>query len=389
MPDGDPKLQEICQSTAADKTAMDTGLTAQDEGMLEEKMQPTQAVTESEVPAVTVENGNAEATVNEKRKEKKNKEPAVVARVQKNKTMGHLKDEELDWIWIGDADDARDAGSLRRHNVRYILNCTPLRSDGGVSNFHEKDPYFSYCRTSMGDNATEHLSKRFEESWEFLERARVREDGGVLVHCQQGVSRSASMVMSYLMKFYRKSFDEALALARNARAQANPNEGFTIQLKELETTLRTTNGYAKVPPTRNRANAGAIGAIRGAAAGPARGPTAGPARGPTAGPARGPTVCPARGPTVGPARGPLLPAGGASATMGPSIGPALGPAGPKKGPELGPAKAGNSAAPSIGPSKPAKIGPAKGPSRLPTQGIDVDVPKSKKAKKNSSIDLTA
>jgi len=255
MPDGDPKLQEICQSTAADKTAMDTGLTAQDEGMLEEKMQPTQAVTESEVPAVTVENGNAEATVNEKRKEKKNKEPAVVARVQKNKTMGHLKDEELDWIWIGDADDARDAGSLRRHNVRYILNCTPLRSDGGVSNFHEKDPYFSYCRTSMGDNATEHLSKRFEESWEFLERARVREDGGVLVHCQQGVSRSASMVMSYLMKFYRKSFDEALALARNARAQANPNEGFTIQLKELETTLRTTNGYAKVPPTRNRANA--------------------------------------------------------------------------------------------------------------------------------------
>jgi len=232
----------------------------------------------------------------------------------------------------------------------------------------------------MGDNATEHLSKRFEESWEFLERVRVREDGGVLVHCKQGVSRSVSMVMSYLMKFYRKSFDEAFALAKNARAQANPNEGFVIQLRELETTLRTSNGYAKVPPKRKRATTGAIGAVRGAAVGPARGPAVGPAR----------------GPAVGPARGPLLPAGGASATIGPSIGPALGPAagaavgpavgpctgpgvstaavgprtGPKKGPELGP---------SIGPSRPAKIGPAK----------DMDVPKSKKAKKSSSIDLTA
>jgi dual specificity MAP kinase phosphatase len=371
MPDGDPKLQETCQSTATDKIAMETGLTAQDEVTLEEKTQPTQAVTQSEVQTLVVENGNTEATVDEKRKEKKNRDPAPVVRVQKNKTMGRLKDEELDWIWIGDADDARDAGALRRHNVRYILNCTPLRSDGGVSNFHERDPYFSYCRTSMGDNATEHLSKRFEEAWEFLERVRVREDGGVLVHCQQGVSRSVSMTVSYLMKYYRKSFDEALGLCKNARAQANPNEGFMLQLKALENTLRTTNGYAKVPPKRKRASAGAVGATRGPAMAPARGPAVGPARGPAVGPARGPAMGPAAGPAVGPSIGPA---------SGPAVGPCVGPgisttaAGPKKG--------GNSGTTSIGPSRPAKIGPAK-------PGLDMDVPKTKKAKKNSSIDLTA
>merc|ERR1711963_604525 len=112
--------------------------------------------------------------------------------------MGNLKHEDLDWIWIGDAEDARDAASLRQSNIRYILNCTPPRTEGGVMNFHEKDPNFDYCRIAVGDNATEHLTGRFQEACDFLERARIREDGGVLVHCQQGVSRSVSMVLSYL-----------------------------------------------------------------------------------------------------------------------------------------------------------------------------------------------
>ncbi|CAE7674797.1 RRC1 [Symbiodinium pilosum] len=85
----------------------------------------------------------------------------------------------------------------------YVLNCTPPRSDGGVANVYEKDPKFEYCRVSLGDNATETLQSRFEASWVFLEKARIREDGAVLIHCQQGVSRSVSMAMSYMMKYYR------------------------------------------------------------------------------------------------------------------------------------------------------------------------------------------
>lgn len=303
----------------------------------------------------------------EKKKKKRELEPP---KPKMDKTMGYVKHEDLDWIWIGGADDARDAVALKKHNVRYVLNCTPPRNEAGVSNFHEKDPFFVYERLSMGDNSTEQLETRIERAWKFLEMARIREDGGVLVHCQQGVSRSCSMVIAYLMKYYRYKFEDARTLTRQSRSQANPNEGFTKQLKDLEEKLIATNGYEKVPPKRKKC-AGAGSASPGV--GPAR-PGVGPSRGPV-GPARpgvGPAAGPAAGPGVGPARGPVGPARGPA--RGP-VGPQKGPAGPPPGPAVGP-----SAGPK--PEKRKASGPAVGPARP-----EVGPSKPKKAK-SDAVDLT-
>eukprot|EP00437_Effrenium_voratum_P015206 CAMPEP_0181454602 /NCGR_PEP_ID=MMETSP1110-20121109/30324_1 /TAXON_ID=174948 /ORGANISM="Symbiodinium sp., Strain CCMP421" /LENGTH=333 /DNA_ID=CAMNT_0023578955 /DNA_START=24 /DNA_END=1022 /DNA_ORIENTATION=+ len=185
-----------------------------------------------------------------KKKEKKEKKAKVV----KDEKMGQVKHEDLDWLFIGGAEDAKDREALEKHSIRYILNCTPVRSNGGVANVYEKDPKFEYCRVSMGDNATETLQSRMEASWVFLEKARIREDGSVLIHCQQGVSRSVSMAMSYMMKYYRKSFEEALGICKDARSQACPNEGFTTQLKALDEELRSNPKlYEPVPPKRGKA----------------------------------------------------------------------------------------------------------------------------------------
>eukprot|EP00438_Fugacium_kawagutii_P004835 Skav216284 [mRNA] locus=scaffold4425:8272:9297:- [translate_table: standard] len=279
-----------------------------------------------------------------KKKEKKEKKAKVV----KDEKMGQVKHEDLDWIWIGGADDARDREALEKAKIRYVLNCTPVRSNGGVANFYEKEPSMrmEYCRVSMGDNATETLQSRMEASWVFLEKARIREDGSVLIHCQQGVSRSVSMAMSYMMKYYRKSFDEAMAICKEARSQACPNEGFTAQLKAFDEELKSNPKlYEPMPPkrgkmylTNGRSQGPSVGA-RGPVGpvGP-RGPVGpGPARGP-AGPPRGP-VGPSVGPAVGPAVGP---------TVGPAVGPAVGPVGPEK-----------RKAEKVGPTKPGVAGPPK------------------------------
>jgi len=271
---------------------------------------------------------------------------------EKSPEMAALHHEELDWIFIGDADDARDASRLRSHNCKYVLNCTMPRADGGVMNYHEKDKSFEYLRLAMADNATEPLEARIEKAWDFLEKVRIREDGNVLVHCQQGVSRSVSMVVAYLIKYYRFTFDDAKALCQKSRKQACPNEGFENQLREMEEKLKATNGFEKVPPSRKRAAVipagGPMKAARGPS-GPARGPSGpvGPPRGP-AGPPRGPA-----GPPSGPARGPVGPAGPPRGPVGPagppSAGPSVGPAGPPVGPSVGPA-----AGPSVGPALPSK-----------------------------------
>lgn len=71
----------------------------------------------------------------------------------------------------------------------------------------------------------------FHETNEFLDSA-FREGGKVLVHCHGGVSRSASIVIAYLIYSQNLDFEKALSLVQLRRPIALPNTGFQRQLKE-------------------------------------------------------------------------------------------------------------------------------------------------------------
>ncbi|BFG23097.1 hypothetical protein CerSpe_093710 [Prunus speciosa] len=63
----------------------------------------------------------------------------------------------------------------------------------------------------------------------------VREHGGrVFVHCCQGVSRSTSLVIAYLMWREGQSFDDAFQYVEAARGIADPNMGFASQLLQCQ-----------------------------------------------------------------------------------------------------------------------------------------------------------
>lgn len=61
-------------------------------------------------------------------------------------------------------------------------------------------------------------------------------EGGknVLVHCQAGVSRSASLVIYYIMKKYFVGYEEANQTVKSKRSIINPNESFKSQLLEYQ-----------------------------------------------------------------------------------------------------------------------------------------------------------
>jgi len=60
----------------------------------------------------------------------------------------------------------------------------------------------------------------------------VQSKGKVLVHCVEGISRSASIVIAYLIIKHRFTIQRAIEAIRQHRSIA-PNEGFTEQLIEL------------------------------------------------------------------------------------------------------------------------------------------------------------
>lgn len=60
----------------------------------------------------------------------------------------------------------------------------------------------------------------------------------MVVHCQAGVSRSATIVIAYLMKTKGWPYLEARNYLRSKRPIIEPNDGFVEQLQSFELELK-------------------------------------------------------------------------------------------------------------------------------------------------------
>jgi len=61
----------------------------------------------------------------------------------------------------------------------------------------------------------------------------------ILISCSNaGVSRSATVVLGFLMFKYNLSLEDALIIVKKARPCVKPNEGFLQQLRDNEKQLR-------------------------------------------------------------------------------------------------------------------------------------------------------
>lgn len=87
------------------------------------------------------------------------------------------------------------------------------------------------------DHAKQRLNPWIEEASAFIDRARG-EKKPVFVHCRMGISRSATLVIYYLMTRSRMTLREAYRTVRAKRNLICPNLGFMRQLLECEKKLR-------------------------------------------------------------------------------------------------------------------------------------------------------
>lgn len=87
----------------------------------------------------------------------------------------------------------------------------------------------TYCLVPIQDSRNEPIETYFEQCCQFIDDT----PGAVLVHCAAGVSRSATLVIAYLMKRKGMPFLEAYSFVKERRPIIRPNEGFLIKLQAL------------------------------------------------------------------------------------------------------------------------------------------------------------
>jgi len=86
---------------------------------------------------------------------------------------------------------------------------------------------------AVRDSNEEHLTPFFEESSAKIETWLA--DGlHVLVHCSSGISRSATIVLAYLILKHKMTLRSAYAVARGARPCIGPGTTFFGDLQKLE-----------------------------------------------------------------------------------------------------------------------------------------------------------
>ncbi|KAH9622445.1 hypothetical protein KSS87_016669 [Heliosperma pusillum] len=122
---------------------------------------------------------------------------------------------------------AKSREVLRQNGITHVLNCV-----GFVCPEYFKGDLV-YKTLWLQDSPSEDITSILYDVFDYFED--VREQGGrVLVHCCQGVSRSTSLVIAYLMWKEGQKFEEAFEYVKAARGVTNPNMGFACQLLQCQ-----------------------------------------------------------------------------------------------------------------------------------------------------------
>ena len=130
-------------------------------------------------------------------------------------------------IYLGGDAVAKDREILKHNRIAHILNCVGFV----CPEYFRAD--FVYRTLWLQDSPSEDITSILYDVFDYFED--VREQGGrVFVHCCQGVSRSTSLVIAYLMWREGQSFEDAFQYVKAARGIADPNMGFACQLLQCQ-----------------------------------------------------------------------------------------------------------------------------------------------------------
>ena len=125
-------------------------------------------------------------------------------------------DEVVPGVWLGGENAARDRQGLRERRILRVLSVHEeperLGVDDGMLRCHA-------VRVNDLPAEADLLRAEIPAALSFLREAAIAKEA-VLVHCMYGRSRSATVIIAWLMYEKGLSLSEALALVRASRPQA-------------------------------------------------------------------------------------------------------------------------------------------------------------------------
>ena len=130
-------------------------------------------------------------------------------------------------IYLGSQDSTKITDILHERNITGILS---LGAKSLCSSKKIKNEYYE-----IADLPDSPIEKYFEKCFQFIDS--IVENGSILIHCYAGMSRSATILIAYLMSKNKWRFRETMDFLRKKRPIVSPNSGFERQLMIFEAKL--------------------------------------------------------------------------------------------------------------------------------------------------------
>ncbi|KAJ8317695.1 hypothetical protein KUTeg_005599 [Tegillarca granosa] len=151
--------------------------------------------------------------------------------------------EILPYLYLGNFQHASQLELLQRLGITALMNV----STNCKNHFEE---HLQYMNIEVNDTDSADLSSWFPQAISFIDSVKER-NGKVLVHCQAGVSRSATICLAYLMFTVKIGLEAAFEHVKSRRSVISPNLNFMSQLKNFEQELGLSDQGSSNPSLSN------------------------------------------------------------------------------------------------------------------------------------------
>ncbi|KAF9928595.1 tyrosine/serine/threonine protein phosphatase pps1 [Linnemannia zychae] len=159
---------------------------------------------------------------------------------------GSFPSRILPFLYLGNLAHASNPGLLRSLGIQYVLSVgeeahglnVHMGEVGTAEEGIKSTQFMVKLVDDMFDNGIDPLWRHIENCVSFVDEAR-KNNTRVLIHCRVGVSRSATIVIAYLMAHYKMSLVNAYLMVRARRLSViiQPNLLFMYELLQWEQQL--------------------------------------------------------------------------------------------------------------------------------------------------------
>jgi protein-tyrosine phosphatase len=133
----------------------------------------------------------------------------------------------IDGVYLSDIFSARDIKLINENKIKLVIRLSEY--DDNLTPY-DKSIQFINIEIEDWQGDKDKLIPICDKIYKIINSF----DGNILIHCNEGRSRSVSVIIYYLMKQYKYTYDTAYQYIYNIKSDLRINSAFVAELKKNE-----------------------------------------------------------------------------------------------------------------------------------------------------------